>query len=145
MQLSDVVRLLKIQAEIGQPPLRHNCDEMFVMLSREFHLQVVLVLVGSKDCVLQKLEWQRVTLAMDEGRLIRHERRQELDRLQQQAAWGLGFETTIIEGGPGTGKSLVLISRALWLSNALLNSKILLLTWNRSLADALGAWRGARR
>lgn len=234
MQLSDVVELLKTQAEIGQPPLRHSCDEMFVMLSREFHLQVVLVLVGSKDCVLQKLEslkvpveevlagtleeleerlkisriraeldvfvilpeinsadatlfsellpldqavfqeeldrfprsrcpsggplsiedhkrlseilfpkreWLRVTFAMDEGRLVRHERRQELDRLQRQAAWGLGFETTIIEGGPGTGKSLVLISRALWLSNALLNSKILLLTWNRSLADALGAWR----
>ena len=234
MQLSDVVELLKDQGEIGQPPLRHSCDEMFVLLSREFHLQVVLVLVGSKDCVLQKLEslklpveevlagtleeleerlkisriraeldvfvimpeissvdaspfaellpldqavfeeelarfpgsrcrsvgalsiddhkrlseilfpkreWQRVTLAIDEGRLIRHDRRQELDRLQQQAAWGLGFETTIIEGGPGTGKSLVLISRALWLSNTLLDSKILLLTWNRSLADALGAWR----
>lgn len=233
MQIADIVELLKTQAEVGQPPLRHSCDEMFVMLSKEFHLQVVLVLVGSKDYTLQKLEsmklpveevlagtleeleerlkisriraeidvyvilpeissvdaslfaellpldqavfqeefdlfpgsrcssevplsiddhqrlseilfpkreWQRITLAMDEGRLVRHERRQELDRLQRQAAWGLGFETTIIEGGPGTGKSLVLISRALWLSSALLNSKILLLTWNRSLADALGGW-----
>lgn len=234
MRLSDVVELLKVHGEIGQPPLRHNCDEMFVFLSREFHLQVVLVLVGSKDCVLKKIEsmklpveevlagsleeleerlkilriqaeldvfvilpeidfkdaslfaellplnqtvfreelnrfpwsrcptggplsiddhkrlsevlfprreWKRVTLAIDDGRLVRLERRQELDRQQNQAAWGLGFETTIIEGGPGTGKSLVLISRALWLSSVLLNSKILLLTWNKSLADALGGWR----
>ena len=56
MQLTDVVELLKTQGEIGQPPLRYSCDEMFVLLSREFHLQVVLVLVGAKDCVLQKLE-----------------------------------------------------------------------------------------
>ncbi len=233
VHISDVIELFKSQGEIGQPPLRHSCDEMFVLLSREFHLQVVLVLAGSKDCVLQKFEsmklpveevlagtleeleerlkisqiraeldvfvilpeirsedaslfaellpldqavfqeeldrfpgsrcpsggplsiddykrlseilfpkreWRRVTLAMDEGRLVRHERRQKLDRSQRDAAWGLGFETTIIEGGPGTGKSLVLISRALWLSNALLNSKILLLTWNRSLVDALGGW-----
>lgn len=234
MQSNEVVEILKARGEIGQPPLRHSCDEMFVLLSKEFHLQVVLILVGTKDCVLQKLEsmklpveevlagtleeleerlkiskiyaeldvfvmlpeissadaslfsellpisqtvfheeldrfpgsrcpsgvplsiddhkrlseilfprreWLRISLAMDKGRLVRHEQREELNRLQCQAAWGLGFETTIIEGGPGTGKSLILISRALWLSNALLKSKILLLTWNRSLADALGTWQ----
>lgn len=54
IQLSEVVERLRTQAEIGQPLLRNSCDEMFVMLSSEFHLQVVLVLVGSKDRVLLK-------------------------------------------------------------------------------------------
>lgn len=87
-----------------------------------------------------KREWKRVELVRDHGRLARHERRATLDRLQSEAANGLNAGTTVIEGGPGSGKSLVLVSRALWISGAIENAKILLVTWNRSLTDALSLW-----
>jgi len=232
-QSQDVIAQLKSFGEVGQPRLRHSCDELFVFVSREFHLFAFLLFRGSIETVLQKLSaldepvetilsetlgeleqslkrsnipteidvfaivpdvgfedssrfadllpleqtvfmedvlsfpgcrispaqplsdddfnrlsevlfpkraWKRIVLASDAGRLVRHEKRAELDRVQREAASGLDFETTIIEGGPGTGKSLVLVSRAMWLASALPDSRILLVTWNRSLVDALNGW-----
>jgi AAA domain len=92
------------------------------------------------DVLFPQREWRRSELVKDDGRFKRRERRNELDSQQKSAAWGLGYESTVIEGGPGSGKTLVLVSRALWLGEALFNAKILLLTWNRSLAEATAGW-----
>lgn len=87
-----------------------------------------------------KREWRKVQLVEDHGRLARHETRRELDHIQRKVCWGLNIGTTVIEGGAGTGKSLVLASRAIWLMKALQNPRILLLTWNKSLASAISLW-----
>jgi superfamily I DNA/RNA helicase len=87
-----------------------------------------------------KRQWKRVQLVRDEGRKARHESRVEMDQQLIQASWGLNAATTLIEGGPGTGKSLLLSSRARWLTEAFPDAVIALVTWNKSLADALEHW-----
>jgi len=87
-----------------------------------------------------KREWKRVQLVRDEGRMARQEVRVELDKQLVQFGWGFNAATTIIDGGPGTGKSLLLSSRARWLAEALPDAKIALVTWNKSLAEALENW-----
>ena len=93
-----------------------------------------------RDLLFPKRQWKRVQLVRDEGRLARHERRIQLQKTWLDAGWGLSAGTTLIEGGPGSGKSLMLVSRAAWLANALSLGSILLVTWNRSLAAVLKHW-----
>ena len=93
-----------------------------------------------RNLLFPKREWNRVRLVHDEGRLARRGRRVELQKEFLDACWGLNATTTIIEGGPGTGKSLMLVSRGLWLASALPDSNIVVVTWNRSLAEAIECW-----
>ena len=63
-----------------------------------------------------KRSWKRVELVRDEGRLERRERRVDLENQLLSKTWGLSSETIIIQGVPGSGKSLLLVSRACWLA-----------------------------
>ena len=87
-----------------------------------------------------KRSWKRIELVRDEGRLERRERRVELENQLLSRTWGLNLETIIIRGVPGSGKSLMLVSRACWLAAAMPERNILLVTWNRSLVSALTEW-----
>ena len=92
------------------------------------------------NLLFPKRQWKRVQLVRDEGRKARHEYRVELDQTLLQATWGLNAATTIIEGGPGTGKSLLLSSRARWLTEVFPDGIVAVVTWNKSLAEALEHW-----
>jgi hypothetical protein len=230
---SNLSDLIQVDGEIGQPRLRHSCQQLYVMLDRNSHLLALFVLRGDQDAVAQQLgelngsvesilsdtlaeleqliesakleaeidafvllpnvdkvagqefseslpldqtvfsssisefpenrvtgldrlpepafdsfsgllfpkrKWKRVELVRDEGRLVRQEKRVELENALLQSSWGLDAETTVIEGEPGSGKSLLLVSRVCWLASAMPAGSIILVTWNRSLASALKQW-----
>ncbi|QDT04248.1 UvrD/REP helicase [Rubripirellula lacrimiformis] len=130
---------LKGLLPIDQTQFRNNLAD-FPNTAPDFEALSDVDYATLSSLLFPKREWKRVELVRDQGRMARVERRATLDRLQNEVTSRINPGTTIIEGGPGSGKSLVLVARALWLSEAIENANVLLITWNRSLADALSSW-----
>ncbi len=83
------------------------------------------------------IEVPRYEGVLDPDRNARHLRRVELDKEQAAIAARAVDDILIVAGGPGTGKTLVLLGRAKWLARQHPEWKILLIVYNNMLLKHL--------